>query len=381
MSLPSNWPALFGFMVTATMIGTTLSYSYPLLSFVLEREGVAIGLIGLNAALSGLAVFVLAPWLPRLVNYLGPVASVGLGQTVCVLSLLAFPLQVDLLTWSVLRFLLGGGVALAWIACESAVNALAEERSRARVMAVYATLFCVGYALGPVLIGFTGSEGLAPFLTAALLILCGVPPLMFSGGAREAMATPGSADLPRVLRLAPLAMMTILAFGFVETTMFALMPVYGLGLGHHEGAAGLLLSLLIAGNVVFQLPIGWLADRTSRQGTLLGCVGVGLASLLLWPWLMHDLAQAAPILLIGGGALGGLYSLSLTLLGERFRGGDLAVANTAFVLLYQAGAMAGPALVGLLMGRFGQGILPFALAVALALLLAVVVGRRAGARS
>lgn len=381
MSVPSNWPALLGFMVTATMIGTTLSYSYPLLSFVLEAKGVGVGMIGLNAAFSGLAVFVLAPWLPRLVNRLGPVASVALGQAVAILSLLAFPLHVDLLTWSVLRFLLGGGVALAWIACEAAVNALAEEASRARVMAAYATLFCIGYALGPLLIGLTGSDGTTPFLTAALLILCGVPSLAFARGAGEAMAAPGSADLPRVLRLAPLALMTILAFGFVETTIFALMPVYGLDLGHDEARAGLLLSLLIAGNVLCQLPIGWLADRTSRQATLVGCVGVGLGSLLLWPWVMHDVGLAAPILVIGGGVLGGLYSLSLTLLGERFRGGDLAVANTAFVLLYQAGAMAGPALAGLLMGRFGEAVLPLVLAGALAALLVLVAGRRARGRS
>lgn len=368
-------------MVTATMIGTTLSFSYPLLSFVLERQGVATGLIGLNAALSGLAVFVLAPWLPRLVNRLGPVASAGLGQLICVLSLLAFPLQIDLLSWSVLRFLLGGGVAIAWIACESAVNALAEERTRARIMATYATVFCIGYALGPLLIGLTGSEGLTPFLVGALLVLIGVPPLAFARGAGDAMAAPGSADLPRVLLLAPLALMTILAFGFVETTIFALMPIYGLGLGHGEADAGLLLSVLIAGNVIFQLPIGWLADRTSRPATLAGCVLVGLASLLLWPWVMHDLGRAIPCLIIGGGVLGGLYSLSLTLLGERFRGGDLAVANTAFVLLYQLGAMTGPALIGLLMDRFGQDILPLALAAALAALLAGFAWRTTGARA
>ncbi|HEX6143639.1 MAG TPA: MFS transporter [Geminicoccaceae bacterium] len=363
-----------GFMVTSTVIGSTLSFSYPLLSLVLEREGVGTGLIGLNAALSGLAVFVLAPWLPRLINRLGPVRSICLGQATCIVCFLGFPVQVDLLAWSGLRFLLGGGVAVAWIACEAAVNALAEESARARIMGVYATLFCIGYALGPLLIGLTGSEGLAPFLLAAGLILVSVLPLGLARGAGEIMAEPGTSDLPRVLRLAPFALGAILVFGLVETTLFTLMPVYGLEAGYDEADAGLLLSVLIAGNVVFQVPIGWLADRLSRRGTLLGCAAAGLVSLLLWPWVMRDLGLALPCLVIGGGALGGLYTLSLTLLGERFRGGDLAVANTAFVLTYQTGAMVGPALVGLLMAWAGGEALPLALAGTLALFL--VLGAR-----
>lgn len=372
MKVPAAWPALAGFMVASTMIGTTLSFSYPLLSFVLARNGVPSDLIGLNAAFSGLAVFVLAPWLPRLINRLGPVASVALGQAICILCFLAFPLDVDLVTWTILRFCLGGGIVIAWVACESAVNALADEASRARIMGVYATLFCLGYALGPLLVGVTGTDGVLPFAVAALLIVSSVPPLFAARGAAEAMAAPGSSDLPRVVRLAPVALLTILAFGCVETTIFVLMPIYGLELGHTEQAASVLLSVLIAGNVLFQVPIGWLADRTSRLVTLIGCVLVGLGSLLLWPWLMDQPGLALPCLLVGGGALGGLYSLSLTLLGERFRGGDLAVANTAFVLLYQIGAMAGPASVGGLMQRFGPHALPVALALVLGALLVAI---------
>jgi hypothetical protein len=53
------------------VIGTTMSFSFPLLSLVLERRGVAPDLIGLNAAAYGFAVFTVAPWLPRIVNRLG----------------------------------------------------------------------------------------------------------------------------------------------------------------------------------------------------------------------------------------------------------------------------------------------------------------------
>lgn len=362
---------LVAIMVTSTLIGTTLSFSYPLLSIVLERHGVPAGLIGLNAALSGLAVFLFAPWLPRLINRFGPVRSILAGQALAVLCLLAFPLEIDLILWSLLRFALGAGVAIAWIASEAAVNALAEERWRARIMALYATLFCVGYALGPMLIGVTGSDGTIPFLVAALLVAAGAPPLLLAGDADRAMTTgAGTSDLPRIIRFAPFALAAILAFGLVETTLFALFPLYGIGLGHDEATAAFLLSVLIAGNVVFQVPIGWLADRFSRSGTLLGCALVGCATMLLWPWTAASVVWSLPALAISGGAIGGLYSLSLTLLGERFHGGDLAAANTAFVVTYQIGAMVGPPLVGLAMEVAGPASLPYALALLLGAFLA-----------
>lgn len=352
-------------MVTSTMVGMTISFSFPLLSLVLERDGVASHLIGLNAAVYGLAVLVLGPWLPRVIDRLGPVVSILLGQAVCVVCFLILPLSHDLVLWSVLRFFLGGGVALAWIASEAAVNALAPEGARGRVMGLYATLFCVGYACGPLLIAVTGTTGVLPFLAAAGLIAFGVVPLALSGGAGDALAAPASSNLPRLILLAPLALSAILAFGLVETTLFALMPLYGLSLGYDEAEAALLLSVLIAGNIVMQLPIGWLADRWSARGMVIVCAVVGGLGLALWPLALDVYAIALPLLLIGGGILGGLYSLSLTLLGTRFRGGDLAVANTAFVLMYQVGAMIGPAVTGSLMNGLGPHSLPLALALTL----------------
>ena len=53
-----------------------------------------------------------------------------------------------------------------------------------------------------------------------------------------------------------------------------------------------------------------------------------------------------PLLVLLGGLMGGLYTLSLALIGERFRGADLTRANTAFVMTFQLGAIAGPPYAG-----------------------------------
>ena len=52
--------------------------------------------------------------------------------------------------------------------------------------------------------------------------------------------------------------------------------------------------------------------------------------------------------------MGGLYTLSLALIGERFRGADLTQANTAFVMTFQLGTIVGPPYAGAFMQARGR---------------------------
>ncbi len=68
-----------------------------------------------------------------------------------------------------------------------------------------------------------------------------------------------------------------------------------------------------------------------------------------------------PLLVLLGGLMGGLYTLSLALIGERFRGADLTQANTAFVMTFQLGAIVGPPYAGALMHLLGVAAFPLTL--------------------
>ena len=76
--------------------------------------------------------------------------------------------------------------------------------------------------------------------------------------------------------------------------------------------------------------------------------------------------------------MGGLYTLSLALIGERFRGADLTQANTAFVMTFQLGAIVGPPYAGAIMQTLGAGrSFPSHAAPPLLLLTVAMVWRRA----
>jgi MFS family permease len=73
-----------------------------------------------------------------------------------------------------------------------------------------------------------------------------------------------------LLWIAPSATLAAFMFGGAEQTGFSFFPVFGLQVGLTETLATLLVSAMVFGNVIFQIPLGLLADRFDRTALLFG---------------------------------------------------------------------------------------------------------------
>jgi MFS family permease len=60
-----------------------------------------------------------------------------------------------------------------------------------------------------------------------------------------------------------------------------------------------------------------------------------------------------------GGVEGMIYALGVILLGQNFRGAELAAASVLFTGMWSAGTMIGPLLVGAGMDVFGDASMPY----------------------
>ena len=163
------------------------------------------------------------------------------------------------------------------------------------------------------------------------------------------------------IRLVPTITFAAFTFGALEQGTLTLMPIYGLRIGLNEQSAALLLSAFAAGNIFSQLPLGMLADRMNRHLLLILCALIGAGAIAALPF-VHGSALVMPLVFIFGGITSGLYTIGLTLLGQRIKGSDLAAANAAFVMMYNFGAIAGPAIGGTSMELLPPHGLPFAFA-------------------
>lgn len=370
--VPPRWRDLALVMLTATLVGMTISLAVPLLSLVLERHGTTPFWIGVNTAASGLGIFLIGPFIPRLVARLGPVDCIRGALLVTAACMLVFPFWVDPGFWFLLRLVFGSASALMFVLSEAAVNALAPEHLRGRVLGLYATLFSLGFAGGPLVLVLAGSEGFAPFLLAGALFALGLIPAGLLRPIESRLLPEGEGQGHRLVdtwRVAPLAMAGVLVYALLESSQFALLPVWALDHGMGERAAAALVSVWLSGNILLQYPVGWLADRWRRERVMALCAAVAALGQLLVPLTVDLPLLLWSLLVLLGGAMGALYTLSLVLIGQRFRGADLTSANTAFVMTFQLGAILGPPYAGAVMGAAGNASFPLALVAPLVLLL------------
>lgn len=320
--------------------------SLPMLSLVLEREGVDRTLIGLNATAQFLAVFAAAPFVPGLMRNFGPATMMFWSVLVSALVFLALPAYVNVHVWFVLRLLLGIVLSFLWIAGEAWISHLAEERVRGRTIAIYGAVTAAGFALGPLALAAVGSEGLRPFILAASLMAIAATPLALARKSGPKLGGRPSGRFWRYVVMAPVSMWIYFAFSAGEAVLLTFLPIYGMQAGLEERVAITLLTAMAVGAIASQLPVGWMAD--SLNGMMLTGIGVVLliGACVLLPESIGQTPWNVVLLLSLGALLGGLYTLSLVFLGRRFEGADLGPAVTARSIMFCLGAMAGPPLAG-----------------------------------
>lgn len=336
-----------------TGVGVTLGLSTPLFSVVLDRMGLDAAMVGLNTSVGVAATLVAAPAVPWLLRRMGAVGLMAWGIVVSAAGLLAAGWLQDAALWFLLRFVIGVGMSLHWVISETWINHVAPDDKRGFIAGVYSALMGVGFAVGPVVLGFTGSQGMLPFAVSAVLVLLAGVPLLWVRGAGPAMEhAPGQTTLG-VLTLAPVIMLASVISGFVDTATLALLPVYGLQVGMNESTAVLQLTVATVGAVVLQLPIGSFGDRFGRRYALGVCAGVKTLTVALLPVVLDMPWLLWPVLFVWGGVMVAFYTLALALLGSRFRGNTLAKATSALVITYCVGSIVGPLAIGAAMDWLG----------------------------
>ena len=363
-------------------VGLVFGFQPPLLALVLTRIGASSLAVGAVTSVSTIAVIVLGTAYPRVIARIGLRRSVLAGTAIAVVILLAMPAMETVPAWTALRFVNGCALGLAWIASEVWLNALATDESRGRVMAFYAVAFAAGVMAGPVLLEFTGTTGWLPFIVGAMTLAVTAVPLLFIHDPPASADSYHRARLVPLMRTAPIVMLAALIAGLVESADVSLLPVYGLHQGLDDRAALLLVTVFLAGNIVLQLPIGYLADRLGRRLVLGLCAAVSAVGPLLLPVSMRAPWALWPLLLVWGGMMYAFYTQGIAMLGESFPPRELADANAAFVMIYCAGGVIGPTVGGLTMDVWSpNSLIVFLSAATFILVIALLMEARMSARS
>ncbi|HJR21208.1 MAG TPA: MFS transporter [Dongiaceae bacterium] len=368
--------ALAAVIGTAFGVGVSVGAVVPLLSLNLERRGFDATEIGVNAAMFPLGAVAFSFLVPRIVAWLGIFNAIVASITLTGALMLLFPVLDDYLAWCIIRLVIGCVGVVHWIASETWINLLARDSNRSRVMAIYATVMAGGFVGGPLLLSVTGTDGWIPFVAVAGASLFALVPVLLIRLVPPARDRELHLDLFGVMRAVPLVMMAALVAGFVDASLFSLIPVYQVRAGHPEQLAVLSLSIFMAGNLVLQYPLGWIADHTSRRPVAMATAAIIVLGAIAYPLMLPALGPLFWLMMfVWGGVSWGMYTLGLALLGERFQPGQLAAANAAFVMMYEVGSIAGPVASGTALDRWPTFGLPVAVGLVAALFIVVALVR------
>ena len=341
-----------------------MGLTYPLLNLLLEARGVDERIIGLNAAMSPLGIIVMGLVLPRLVAKRSSAPIAWIAMTCLAASILAMGLFTGMTAWFVVRFALGAAAGALFTLSEAWLMHFTEDENRGRTTAIYTTVMATGFGAGTAILPFAGTDGMLPFLIGAGAIMLGSLPLLLirlDGSEFKPDESGDKTGMTVFAWAAPLLLLGVLTMTLFDSIMLSFFPIYAVRVSLDLSSAAWLLGAAVAGAALFQLPIGWLADRWSRRGVIwiatLGTCSLALAMpVVIRTWLAWPLAVAL------GSCAYALYSLALVAMGDRFKGPMLVAGSAAVAAMWGIGGIVGPPITGWVFKVAGHESLPYVLA-------------------
>ncbi|HEV3424322.1 MAG TPA: MFS transporter [Paraburkholderia sp.] len=367
-------------ILSVAVVGLGSGATLPLTALALTQAGYGTDVVGLLTAAQAGGGLLVVPLAGRIAARFGGRQVITGAVLVVGIATALMQLTSSLVVWGVLRVLCGAALMLLFTISEAWVNQLADDASRGRVVAIYATNFTLFQMAGPVLVSQIASFDAWRFLLCGAIFMLALPALAMI---RSTSPASGEAEAHgnwrHVLPQMPAIVVGTGFFALFDTIALSLLPLFAMAHGISSGVAVLFASALLLGDTTMQFPIGWLADRLGRERVHIGSAVVVVLLLPLLPWAIVSPWLCWPLLYVLGAAAGSIYTLSLVACGERFRGVALVSASSLVGASWCAASFGGPLIAGALMKGVGNdAIIGVLLASALAFLAAVWWEKRRG---
>ncbi len=326
--------------------------SSQLLNLDMSERGWDNSAIGWNNGIYYLGIALAAVFVPSLMRSWGNRCSVA-GMLLSASTVLLFPWFSQPAAWFGLRFANGMVGAMSLVPLETHLGQGSPPDQRSRQIAWYTVALTLGGALG-LGAGLPLHQLGSPFafclaagsaVVGAMLLMAGLP--RWSEVAESESTEPH--DVPANF----LGYGSGWLQGFLEGGLVAFLGLYLLSLGISHDEAGVVMGASLTGVIIFQVPVGWLADRLGRRNVLLGCYAVIAVGLLVLPLSPPGLGLTFWLFLLGA-CSGALYPLGLGLLSERIPEAGLARAYSLFMALECLGSVLGPIIMGRGRDWFGE---------------------------
>ncbi len=325
----------------------------PLISVIFEKDGVSSALNGLNATGLYIGTLLVSPFMEAPLRRFGFKPIIVGGGMLVFISLLIFPLWKSMVFWFILRLIIGIGDHALHFSTQTWVTSFSPKHRLGRNIAVYGLSFGVGFATGPLFVPLVNVfEGL-PFIVSGVLCMIAWSFIFLLKNDFPDVIKGTSAEAGFFKRFKTTSAFAWLAFlgpfgyGFLESSLNAIYPVYALRTGISVASVSLILATFSAGGIVSQIPLGMLSDRIGRRPVFLIALGGGATA-----FFAASLFEASTLLVLGtffvaGLFVGSIYSLGISYMSDLTPTELLPTGNLLCGIFFSFGSLTGPFLGGL----------------------------------
>lgn len=325
----------------------------PLIAIILENGGVSSSVNGFHATSLYIGILLASPFMEKPMQRLGFKPIILIGGVLVFVSLFLFPWWKTLWSWFVLRLVIGVGDHMLHFGTQTWITTTASPESRGKSIAFYGLSFALGFSIGPLMTRLLEVNEALPFIISALFSLL-VWSLMFlvrnewPNQKVDAIQTVSSVGrFVQTFKVAWVAMLPGFGYGFLESTLNGVFPIYGLRIGHDVEMLSLIIPCFAIGSIILQFPLGALSDRFGRRKILLFSIVTGSSCFLGAAFLETNVVSLFIFFVLAGMFVGSLFSLGISYMVDLLPTSLLPAGNIMIGICFSIGSISGPFLGGI----------------------------------
>ncbi|MDP3898245.1 MAG: MFS transporter [Mesorhizobium sp.] len=306
-------------------------------------------LTGLSAG--GIAGCLLTAWLVRRV---GHARAFMVFSALIVLSNAIVGAGTFPLVWIGARALYGFAICGMFVVAQSWLNDAVGNAVRGRVMAIFYVCYIVGLGVGSYLMGFLDiSAAAAPILGIAFTALSILPVGLTT--LRQPPPPEGAAVAIReAWRISPVGVAGMLAVGGLSMMIAGFAPIHATASGYSQQQVATLMFAMPLGTLLFQIPFGWISDRTDRRYVLIAAsLLVVVAGIAASRFDGATITVMILIYIVWSGASESIYSLASAHANDRASRDDMVTLSSSMLFAWSVSGFVVPGIGTALTAIYG----------------------------
>ncbi|MFL0583010.1 MFS transporter [Solibacillus silvestris] len=364
-------------VIIVSISGFSQGMLLPLISVIFEGDGVSSTLNGLNATGLYIGTLLISPFIEQPLRKYGYKPIIIFGGALVFMSLFLFPLWKSVMFWFILRLLIGIGDHALHFSTQTWITSTTATHKLGKSMSIYGISFGVGFAVGPLFVPLIKISESFPFIISSALCLLAWSLIFFVKNEKpEALA--GDANESGIKRYSLaikygwIAFLPPFVYGFLESSLNALFPVYALRKDFDVAFVSIILAGFSIGAIVMQFPLGALGDKIGRHKVIVSGLFAGSIFFLIGNFFEHSELFVVAVFFCAGMCVGTMFSLGITYMTDLTPKELLPTGNLLCGIFFSLGSLTGPLLGGLYLEVFPSSGFLFVISVML-LTVAVVI--------